>query len=224
MEILIIEDNRRLAAAVARGLADEGYRVEVAHDGGSGLDRAVAGEHDAIILDLMLPELDGMTVLSRLRQRGRTTPVLILTARGELDDRVAGLDGGADDYLAKPFAFEELLARLRAIVRRGQGAASNVICIDDLEVDTLAKTVRRGGRAITLSAREYAVLEYLARRPGRTVTRDQLLDALYEPGDEPASNVIDVYIGQLRRKLDTDQQRRLIHTRRGLGYVLEVEP
>ena len=221
MRILIIEDNQRLAAAIATGLGDAGHTVEVAGDGAEGLHAGLEDRHDAIVLDLMLPELDGLSVLRRLRNHGVRTPVLILSARDTLPDRIGGLDQGADDYLVKPFAFEELLARLRALVRRRLDVASNQIAIDDLVIDTEAHTVERAGRPVSLSAREYAILEYLALRRGRVVTRDQLIDALYLPGDAPASNVVDVYVSQLRRKLEGDRARRLLHTRRGLGYVLE---
>ncbi len=221
MRILVIEDNQRLSAALATGLGDAGHTVEVAGDGAAGLRIGLEARHDAIVLDLMLPELDGMSVLRRLRNHGVGTPVLILSARDTVPDRIGGLDQGADDYLIKPFAFDELLARLRALVRRHLNAASNQITIDDLIIDTEAHTVERAGRPVTLSAREYAILEYLALRRGRVVTREQLLDALYLPGDAPASNVVDVYVSQLRRKLEDGGAHRLLHTRRGLGYVLE---
>ncbi len=221
MRILVIEDNRRLAAAIAQGLGERGWTADQVHDGAEGLTRALERRHDAIVLDLMLPTVDGTALLRRLRTHGVLTPVLVLTARDALEDRVAGLDLGADDYLVKPFAFEELIARLRAVVRRQHNAAANVIAVDDLEVDTAARTVRRGGAAIALSAREYAVLEFLVQRRGRTVTREQLVEALYEPGDEPGSNVVDVFVAHLRRKIDGDHPRKLIHTRRGLGYLVE---
>jgi len=224
MRILVIEDNRRLAAAIAQGLAERGWTADPVHDGAEGLARALDQRHDVIILDLMLPSLDGTSLLRRLRAHGVLTPVLVLTARDALEDRVAGLDLGADDYLVKPFAFDELVARLRAVVRRQHNAAANVITVADLEVDTAARTVRRGGAPIALSAREYAVLEFLVQRRGRTVTREQLIDALYEPGDAPGSNVVDVFVAHLRRKIDGDHARKLIHTRRGLGYLVdEVE-
>jgi len=221
MRVLVVEDNPRMVALLAEGLRESGYDVDTATDGESGLRRALDGDHDAIVLDLMLPKLDGMTVLDRLRRQRCATPVLILTARDEVDDRVRGLDTGADDYLAKPFAFDELLARLRAIIRRRHGGDASIIRIADLEVDTAAKTATRGGEAIALSAREYAILEALATRRGRVVTRDQLLDAVYAAGSEPTSNVVDVYVGYLRKKIDRAHARKLIHTRRGLGYVLE---
>jgi two-component system copper resistance phosphate regulon response regulator CusR len=222
VKLLVIEDNQRLARTLALGLGEENYEVDLEFTGEDGLAHATEGTYDAIVLDLMLPGIDGLTVLQRLRRHGSDVPVLILTARDDIDDRVTGLDHGADDYLVKPFAFEELLARLRAVIRRGQGTASNTIRIDDLEVDSRGRRVLRGGEPVDLSAREYAVLEYLARHAGQTVTRDQLIGALYDPTDEPSSNVVEVFIRQLRRKIDREGTRKLIHTRRGLGYVLEA--
>jgi two-component system copper resistance phosphate regulon response regulator CusR len=173
------------------------------------------------VLDLMLPDIDGFGVLERLRKSGNDTPVLVLTARDQLGDRVTGLDKGADDYLVKPFEFDELLARLRALVRRSTRAGStSVLAIADLEIDTQAKVARRGGAEIVLSAREYAILECLALRRGRVVSRETLLDSVYDGDELPESNVLEVYIAALRRKIDKDAAVKLIHTRRGLGYVL----
>ncbi len=222
MRVLVVEDNRRMAALLVRGLKDEGWVVRSAHDGPTGLEAAREAGHDAIILDWMLPGMDGVEVLRRLRAEGDATPVLMLTAKDTVGDRITGLDTGADDYLVKPFAFDELVARLRALVRRTRGAAANVLEVGDLEVDTTAKTVRRGGREIQLSAREYAVLEYLAARQGRVVSRDQLFAHVYDDAAEVGSNVIDVYVGHLRKKIDRDFDTKLIQTRRGLGYVLEA--
>ena len=221
MRVLVIEDNRRLAALLRQGLREEGWTVELAHDGRAGLERLEDCRPDAIVLDWMLPELDGVAVLRALRRDGDRTPVLMLTARDTIEHRIEGLDAGADDYLVKPFALDELLARLRALVRRAKGSATDLIELADLRVDTRAKTVERGGQAIALSAREYAVLECLARSRGRVVSRDRLLEVVYDDADV-ASNVIDVYVSQLRRKIDRDRSPKLIHTRRGLGYVLEV--
>ena len=220
MRLLLIEDYPPLARSVAQGLREAGYGVDVAMDGDAGLSNARSLPYDAIILDLMLPKLDGFSVLEGLRCARNNAAVLILTARHEVSDRVRGLDLGADDYLVKPFAFEELLARIRALVRRRYGRSHAAIRVADLEIDTAARTVRRGARAIELSAREYALLEYLAQRRGHTVTRAEIWDHVYDFASEPSSNVIDVYIGYLRRKIDQDHEVKLIRTRRGLGYVL----
>ena len=220
MRLLLIEDYPPLARSVAQGLREAGYGVDVAMDGDAGLSTARSLNYDAIVLDLMLPKLDGFSVLEGLRRARNHAAVLILTARHDVSDRVRGLDLGADDYLVKPFAFEELLARVRALVRRRYGRSHAVIAVADLEIDTAARAVRRGSRAIELSAREYALLEYLAERRGHTVTRAEIWDHVYDFASEPSSNVIDVYIGYLRRKIDQDHQVKLIRTRRGLGYVL----
>lgn len=222
--MLVVEDNVKLAGLIAEGLGREGYAVDVAHDGASGLDYTEAGQYDAIVLDWMMPELDGMGVLARMRAREDLTPVLVLTAKGAVSDRVQGLDTGADDYMVKPFALDELAARLRALVRRANAAGSSVLQVGDLEVDTVSKVARRGGRQIELSAREYAILECLALRQGRVVTRDTLRESVYDFGSEVSSNVIDVYVGHLRRKIDRGFDAKLLHTRRGLGYLLGESP
>ena len=225
MRILLVEDNPRLGPMLARGLRDEGNVVELAATGKDAIDSAALAAFDAIVLDLMLPDIDGFGVLDRLRKSGNDTPVLVLTARDQLGDRVAGLDKGADDYLVKPFEFDELLARLRALVRRSKRAGStSVLAIADLELDTQAKLARRGGAEIVLSAREYAILECLALRKGRVVSRETLLDSVYDGDELPESNVLEVYIAALRRKIDKDAAVKLIHTRRGLGYVLSEVP
>jgi len=216
---LIVEDYQPLAKSLTQGLREAGYIVDVTGDGEQGLGMAEASDYDAIILDLMLPNVDGFTLLTRLRQH-KATPVLILTSRDSVRDRVQGLDLGADDYLVKPFDFEELLARLRAIVRRRYGGAAGVIRIADLEIDIAARNVRRGGTAIALSAREYSLLEYLALRRGQVVARSEIWEHVYDFAAELSSNVIDVYIGYLRKKIDQDYAQKLIQTRRGLGYVL----
>ena len=220
MRLLLIEDYPPLVRSMAQGLSETGYGVDVAMDGEAGLSLAGTVAYDAIVLDLMLPKLDGFSVLERLQRARHPAAVLILTARSEVSDRVRGLDLGADDYLAKPFAFEELLARIRALVRRRYGRRQAVISMADLDIDTSSKTVRRGSRVIELSAREYGLLEYLAMRQGQTVTRSEIWDHVYDFASEPSSNVIDVYVGYLRKKIDQDFDVKLIHTRRGLGYVL----
>lgn len=220
MRVLVVEDNVKLAGLLREGLTGEGYAVDVANDGAAAIAYAEAGSYDAVVLDIMLPEVDGIGVLKRMRSRGDQTPVLMLTARGELDDRVGGLDAGADDYMVKPFAMDELTARLRALVRRAHAQGSSTLSVGDLEVDTVAKTARRGGRVIELSGREYAILECLALRAGRVVSRDVLRESVYDFDAEVGSNVIDVYVGHLRKKIDKGFDHKLLHTRRGLGYML----
>jgi DNA-binding response OmpR family regulator len=224
MRVLFVEDYAPLRKSVSRGLRNAGFAVDVAGDGEEGLWYAKGNDYDAIVLDLMLPGMDGLTLLRRLRKAGRTAHVLILTARGEVEDRVQGLNLGADDYLVKPFAFEELLARVRALVRRSYEAKDPVVRVADLEVDTVARVARRGGEALHLTAREYALLELLALRAGEVVTRTDIWEHIYEFDSSAQSNVVDVYIGYLRRKLERSGRPRLIHTRRGQGYVLGEEP
>ncbi|HUU89583.1 MAG TPA: response regulator transcription factor [Phycisphaerae bacterium] len=220
MKILLIEDYEPIRTSVAKGLAEAGFAVDATGDGEEGLWYARGGDHDVIILDLMLPKVDGLTILGRLREHENPASVLILTARDTVEDRVKGLDLGADDYLVKPFAFEELLARVRALVRRKYDARSPAIRVADLEIDTSSRTVRRAGRTMDLTAREYAILEFLALRAGQVVTRTELWEHIYDFDAEPDSNVIDVYVGRLRKRLERGKRPRLIHTRRGLGYVL----
>jgi DNA-binding response OmpR family regulator len=217
---LVIEDYRPVRAAVAGGLRESGFAVDEAADGEEGLWLAESNPYDVMVLDLMLPKLDGTALLERLRQAGNRVPVLVLTARDALDDRVKGLDLGADDYLVKPFALTELLARVRALVRRRYDAASPLLRVADLEVDTVKRAVRRGGQPIDLSAREYALLEYLAARAGQVVTRTEIWEHVYDFNSEAQSNVVDVYIGYLRKKLERPGAPPLIRTRRGQGYVL----
>jgi len=221
MRILLVEDYEPLARSVSEGLREAGYAVDVSRDGEEGLWYAETNDYDVLILDIMLPGMDGLTILRRLREKGRETPVLLLTAKTAVDDRVRGLDGGADDYLTKPFAFEELLARVAALVRRRYANRNPELRIGDLSIDSVRRTVRRGGRLITLAPREYALLEYLARRAGELVTRTDIWEHLYEFRSDAASNVVDVHISNLRKKIDAGHGRPLIHTRRGEGYVLE---
>jgi DNA-binding response OmpR family regulator len=224
MRVLLIEDYEPLARSLAQGLREAGYALDVAGDGEEGLGLAETNSYDALVLDLMVPKIDGLTILSRLRSRGSKAGVLIITARDQVSDRVDGLDLGADDYLVKPFAFDELLARLRAVVRRRYGAPANVLRVGDVELDVGARTVKRGGQAVTLSAREFALLEYLVLRRGQVVTRAEIWAHVYDFAAEPSSNVVDVYVGYLRRKLGDgeDGTCRLIRTHRGLGYSLET--
>jgi DNA-binding response OmpR family regulator len=200
-----------------------GYAVDVTGDGEEGLWFVQSNEYDVIVLDVMLPGIGGLELLRRLREAGDTTHVLLLTAKDTVADRVAGLDLGADDYLVKPFAFEELVARLRALVRRSYRQPSAIISVGDLEIDTGARTVRRSGTPVPLSAREYALLEYLAHRRGQIVTRAEIWEHVYDFASEPASNVLDVYVSHLRRKIDDAHRVKLIQTRRGQGYLLGEE-
>jgi DNA-binding response OmpR family regulator len=220
MRVLLVEDYEPLARSVAQGLREAGYAVDRSADGEEGLWYAEANAYDAIVLDVMLPKMDGLTLLRTLREKKNPAAVLILTAKDRLADRVSGLDAGADDYLVKPFEFDELLARLRALIRRRYRVGEAVIRIADLEVDTGARVVKRAGTAVQLSAREYALLEYLALRRDQVVTRAEIWEHVYDFASDPSSNVVDVYIGYLRRKIDDDREPKLIQTRRGQGYLL----
>jgi len=221
MKILIVEDEKRLAALLKKGLEENAFAIDLCFDGEEGLYMAETFPYDAVILDVMLPKVDGFTVLGRLREKGIEVPVLMLTARGEVENRVKGLNIGADDYLAKPFDFAELLSRLTAIIRRNKGQPSSRIEIADLHLDLNAKTVTRGGAVIQLSAKEYAILEYLAVNPGRVISRTEFSEHVYDMNFDLDSNIIDVYINRLRNKIDKGRPRKLIHTERGVGYILK---
>jgi two-component system copper resistance phosphate regulon response regulator CusR len=224
MRVLLVEDEARVARFVARGLREQAYAVDVAEDGETALFHASVTTYDVIILDLMLPKVDGLSVCRELRAAGVATPMLMLTARDTVDDRITGLDTGADDYLTKPFAFGELLARLRAVLRRAGGEVRpNVVAVADLAIDTRAQRVTRGGRAIPLTAKEYALLEFLAINAGRVVGRSEIAEHVWDETYDPFTNLIEVYIGRLRRKVDGGSASPLIHTRRGTGYVLAAE-
>lgn len=218
MRILVVEDEPGIANFVRQGLGEAGYAVDVAQDGREGLEYALSADYDVLVLDIMLPKMDGLQLLCELRQRGRKTPTLMLTARDTVEDRVAGLDSGADDYLVKPFAFPELLARVRALLRRPPLQTGTVLRIDDLEMNTVTRHVRRGHRLIDLSPREYAVLEYLMRHPNQVLTRTQIGEHVWNFDFYNESNVVDVYVGYLRRKIDEGSALPLIHTVRGVGY------
>lgn len=220
MRLLVVEDYSPLRESLARGLRDAGYAVDATGDGIEGLWYAENHPYDAIIIDLMLPGIGGLEILGKLRAAGNPTHVLILTALDAVADRVAGLDLGADDYLVKPFAFDELLARLRVMVRRRYDRVDRAIRIDDLEIDIQARRVRRAGQVVALSAREYALIEYLGHRTGHIVSRTELWAHAYDELAEPNSNVLDVHISHLRKKIDDGHARKLIHTWRGQGYVL----
>jgi DNA-binding response OmpR family regulator len=224
MRILVVEDEHKLAAVVRRGLEEHGYAVDVAYDGDDALAMALAESYDLLVLDIMLPGIDGITVCQRLRAARKNMPVLMLTARDTVDDRVAGLDAGADDYLVKPFAFRELLARVRALLRRDGLSRDPVLRVGDLEVDTVSRQVRRAGRPIELTSKEYAMLEYFMRNPNRVLTRTQIAEHVWDYDFMSMSNVIDVYVRYLRRKLGDDQEPRLFRTVRGTGYQLRAPP
>jgi DNA-binding response OmpR family regulator len=219
MRVLVVEDSDRLREALRTGLAREGFAVDVAADGELGLRYARDNPYDVLVLDLTLPRMDGMDVLARLREREKRPHVLVLTARDRVEDRVNGLNGGADDYLVKPFAFEELLARIHALVRRRYDESSSVVRVGELAVDTVARCARMGERPVELTAREYALLEYLAVRRGQTVTREEIEDHIYGVHKLPSSNAVDSAVCMLRPKLGP-KGKDLIHTRRGQGYVL----
>ncbi len=224
MRVLVVEDERKVASFLRQGLLEEGYAVEVAADGAAALDLLFeSAAYDLIILDLMLPKRDGLDVLKTLRQRKIQTPVLVLTARDAVSDRVTGLDLGADDYLAKPFAFEEFVARVRALIRRGAGQHEPVLRLADLTLDPATRTAARNGRQIALTAREYALLDYFLRNIGRVLTRPMITQHVWGLDFDPESNIIDVYVGYLRRKVDGEDEQRLLQTVRGAGYMLSAE-
>ncbi|MGE0845881.1 MAG: response regulator transcription factor [Flavobacteriaceae bacterium] len=223
MKILLIEDDREAAGFLARGLREAGHTVDHAADGEQGLTMALAGGHDVMIVDRMLPRRDGLSVLKELRDEGRDTPALILSALASVDDRVTGLKGGGDDYLVKPYAFSELLARVEALARRkAPSEAETAYVVGDLELDRLAREVRRAGRAIDLQPREFRLLEYLMKHAGQVVTRTMLLEQVWDYHFDPQTNVIDVHMSRLRAKIDRDFGYALIHTVRGAGYRLAV--
>jgi DNA-binding response OmpR family regulator len=224
MKILIIEDEQRLARLLKQGLEEQGFVVDLAYDGSEGQFQAEQYPYDAILLDLMLPEVDGLAILKGLREKGNDVPILIITARGDVEDRIKGLNFGADDYLAKPFNLDELIARLRALIRRSRGQSSPLITVGDLVIDSNARTVARAGTVILLSAREYDLLHYLALSAGTVVSRTKLIEHIFTSDYEWDSNVIEVYISHLRTKIDKGYSSALIHTVRGAGYLLRAVP
>jgi len=221
MYVLLVEDERRLSQVVRRVLEEEGHTVDAAFDGEEGLAMALEGSHDVVVLDVMLPEMSGIDVCQSLRKRKVDTPVLLLTALDSVDDKVRGLDAGADDYLPKPFAFQELLARIRALGRRKvQGREASELSVDDLVLDLRRRRALRSGKSIDLSPKEFSLLEFLMRNEGRVVTRTQILDHLWGYDYDSESNLVDVYVAYLRRKVDKGHKRQLIRTVRGIGYAL----
>ena len=221
MRVLLVEDDTRIAAFVAKGLRENSYAVDIATDGDEATYMASINRYDLFVLDINLPAKDGFEVCSELRENGNKKPILMLTARDAIDDRISGLDIGADDYLTKQFEFSELLARLRALSRRQTEFRPPKIVIADLEVDTISQNVKRGGKQIDLTAKEYSLIEFLALNKGRVVGREEISEHVWDDSFDPFSNLIEVYIRRLRTKLDEDFGKQLIHTRRGVGYILD---
>jgi two-component system copper resistance phosphate regulon response regulator CusR len=222
VRILVVEDEPAAAAVLSKGLREHAYAVDVAADGLTALEQASISDYDLIVLDVLMPGINGLEVCRRLRAEGIAAPILMLTARGEPDQRVEGLDVGADDYLAKPYHFPELLARIRALLRRGPALASSVFTIEDLTVDTRSRRVQRADRSIQLTSKEYALLEYLARRHGDVVGRADIAEHVWDDSFDPMSNLIEVYVQRLRRKIDDDHRVKLLRTHRGAGYSLQA--
>jgi heavy metal response regulator len=223
MRILVIEDEKKVAKFIQQGLEEEMYSVDVAHDGEQGAFMAVSEEYDLIVLDIMLPKKDGIEVLRQIRQKNNATPVLILSAKSSVGDKVVGLDTGADDYLPKPFAFEELLARVRSLLRRGSVERTTILKVADLMLDTVTHKASRQGKEIELTAKEYALLEYFMRNKGRVLTRTIISEHIWNYSFDTNTNIIDVYVNHLRGKIDGEFDRKLIHTVRGAGYVMKEE-
>jgi len=224
MRILLVEDERKVADMIVRGLKAERYAVDVYHDGTSAWEAAEAYHYDLVILDLMLPGLTGTEILQRIRRKNQLVPILILTARDGMADKIRHFETGADDYLTKPFAFAELLLRIKALLRRGPVNRSSVLRVGDLEIDRLSQNVKRGGKKIELTAKEYALLEYLATNPGRVFSRTMIIEHVWDQSFEGLTNIVDVYVRHLRAKLDDASPVKLIQTVRGVGYRLSEEP
>jgi heavy metal response regulator len=223
VRLLVVEDESKVASFIKKGLEEEGYAVDLAADGELGLAMALERVHDLIILDIRLPKMDGLRVLQMLRRDKITAPVLLLTVRATIEDKVLGLDAGADDYLTKPFAFQELVARVRALLRRRAEAEPTVLQVGDLSLDPARRTVTRGGVKIDLTAREFALLDYFMRNPGRVLTRTMIAEHVWDYSFDTSTNVIDVYVNYLRKKIDAEREPKLLHTVRGAGYMLRAE-
>jgi two-component system, OmpR family, response regulator len=223
MRVLVVEDDPGVATFVGKGLAEASYTVDMANNGVDGFRLAQSQQYDCVVLDLMLPGKDGFSIIRDLREKGISSPIICLTARDGVDDRVRGLNLGADDYLPKPFSFSELLARIHALLRRGHGTSPTTIVVADLTIDLLARTVHRAGKRIDLSVRESALIEYLARNSGRVLSRTMILEHVWGMNQDPLTNVIDVHINRLRKKVDIGFEKCLIHTIRGVGYVLRED-
>ena len=223
MRVLVVEDERKVAQFTKKGLEEEGYAVDLAFDGEEGLTMALDRVHDLIVLDISLPKMDGLRVLKKLRGEKVPTPVLLLTVRATIEDKVLGLDSGADDYLTKPFAFQELLARIRALLRRKAEAGPPLLRFADLVLDPARRLVTRGEEKIELTSKEFSLLEYFLRNPGRVLSRAMISEHVWDYDFDTESNVIDVYVNYLRRKVDSGREKKLIHTVRGAGYVLKEE-
>jgi len=223
MRLLLVEDEKKVSSFIKKGLEEEGYAVDSASDGETGLMMGLDGVHDLIILDINLPGKDGLDVIQELRKKKVTTPVLLLTVRAAIEDKVIGLDTGADDYLTKPFAFQELLARVRALLRRQTDAEAPLLKVADLILDPARRLVYRGQEKIELSTKEFALLDYFMRNPDRVLTRTMIADHVWDYDFDPMTNVIDVYVNYLRNKIETGHEPKLIHTVRGVGYVMKVE-
>lgn len=218
MRVLVVEDQKKIVSFIKKGLEEEGMIVDACEDGDEGYALATTEPYDALVLDIMLPGRDGLSILKNLRKQKNPVPVVILTARSELDERLEGLNLGADDYLTKPFYIEELAARLRTVVRRASGETTHILKVEDLKMDLIQRTVTRGETAVDLSRREYALLEFLMRTPGRVLTRTQITEHVWQYGFDPETNLVDVYIKRLRKKIDEDSDEKLIETVRGVGY------
>ena len=224
MKLLVVEDEKKAAAYLKKGLSEHGFIVDVASDGEEGLHLARTGNYDLVVLDIMLPDRDGYSVLSELRRAGKQTPVLFLTARDTVQDRVKGLEYGADDYLIKPFAFSELLARIRSVLRRGKARRPEVLRIGDLEIDGLRHKATRGGQPLDLTAKEFALLTLFAQRAGEVLSRTLIAEQVWDMNSDSDPSVVDVHVSRLRAKVDQPFRHKLLHTVRGVGYVLEVRP
>ena len=222
MRILIVEDEKKVAGFIKKGLEEETYAVDVANDGEEGFHLADMNQYDLIILDLMLPKMDGLEVLTRLRDKKVSTPILLLTAKDAVDDKVTGLNKGADDYLTKPFAFSELLARIRSLLRRGQAETQTELKVGDLVLDMVSHKVSRNGEEIELTGKEYSLLEYFMRNEGKVLTRTMIAEHVWDYNFDTFTNVIDVYVNHLRKKIDKKYPAKLLHTLRGVGYVMRV--